>query len=242
MWGVLIALAAVAWATACSRLFRNPRHDPAYGLTITFARLYARVFHQLRISGLEHVPTDMHTGPLLIVANHTAGIDPILVQSACPFHVRWMMANDMMLTSIDWFWKWVGVISVNREGRDTTSVREAIRALQGNEVVGIFPEGGLERPARQIRPFHPGVGLIIAKTKSPVLAVIIEGTPQINPAWASLRVPSRSRITFKPMIWYEKKMGAAEIAADLRDRFHEWTGWAYNDTPPSPDQPDDSYV
>lgn len=120
--------------------------------------VYVRRVHRLRVLGAEHIPDGRHAGPLLIVANHTAGVDPLLVQSACPFFVRWMMADDMQINGLNWFWRWVQVIGVDRNGREIAAAREAIRHLQDRGVIGIFPEGTLERPARHILPFLPGSG------------------------------------------------------------------------------------
>src|SRR5690606_15597843 len=110
-------------------------------------------------------------GPLIVVANHTAGVDPILTSAACPFQIRWIMAQDMRLPWLNWFWRWQRVIFVSRTGRDRGSVREALAHLKDGGVIGIFPEGGLERPPRQILPFRRGVGLLIAKAGVPVLPV-----------------------------------------------------------------------
>src|SRR5438128_727908 len=82
--------------------------------------------------------------------------------------------------------------------------REAIGHLRAGGVVGIFPEGGIERPPRQVRPFLAGVGLFIKKTKARVLPVVIQGTPVVDPAWASLKHFSHSQVDVKPMIDYSE--------------------------------------
>ena len=51
--------------------------------------------------GAENIPSwhpgDPLPGPLVVVGNHTAGIDPLLVQSACIFEIRWLMLSEMMV-------------------------------------------------------------------------------------------------------------------------------------------------
>src|SRR5690606_28478224 len=96
LW-LLFTLAA-AWflfALGARTLLNNPRAEPLAGLALVFIRLYARFFHALRVEGGEHVPRSLHPGPLILVCNHTAGVDPLLVQAAVPFEIRWMMARDM---------------------------------------------------------------------------------------------------------------------------------------------------
>jgi 1-acyl-sn-glycerol-3-phosphate acyltransferase len=224
---ILAAIALWAlWVVTAHWLRANPRGDPETGLAWRLLRLYARIVHRLRVEGLENLPRGPKAGPLIVVANHTAGVDPLLIQAACPFFIRWMMALDMRLPTLEWFWKWVEIISVDRAGREVAATREAIRYLQEGGVVGIFPEGNLERPPRHILPFLPGVGLIVHRSKAPVLPVVVSGTPQVDPAWSSLWRPSRATVRFLPKVDYQSSgLQSAAIAEDLRRRFIEATGW-----------------
>ncbi len=216
----------LVWAVAANAILDNPRREVAWGLLWRVGRVYVRVVHQLEAYGREHLPRSMRAGPLVIVVNHTAGVDPVLVQSLCRFHIDWMMGKDMMLPGAAWFWEWAGIIPVDRFGRDTTSAREAIRRIETGGVVGIFPEGGIEHPPDHILPFMAGVGLIIRRTGAPVLPIVIDGTPKVTPAWAALWTASRSRVRVMPPIDYTSSGLSAEgIAADLHARFLAWTGW-----------------
>jgi len=232
-----IAAALILWvliAAAAQALTRNPRCEPVAGLTLLFIRAYARWFHRLRVVNLEHVPASMQAGPLIVVCNHTAGVDPLLVQAAARFEIRWMMARDMQPRFLGWLWDFTGVIPVNRAGADMTAARQALRYLAHGEngcggVIGIFPEGGIERPARVVLPFQPGVGLLIHKSGAPVLQAIIDGTPQTPTAWGSLfqRSTRVVSVTFLPVKDYRQTgLGAAAIAIDLRERLVSHTGWA----------------
>lgn len=215
-------------------LMDNPRGDLETGLFMKLAAGYAQVFHGVRVEGAEHIPQTRAPGPLIVIANHTAGVDPVLIQTVCPFEIRWIMAMDMRLPSFEWFWTWARIISIPR-GNELGATREAIRHVKhgadgGGGVLGIFPEGAIERPDREILPFLRGVGLIIQKSGAMVLPVIIEGTPQVDPAWASLWRPSRATLTFMPPIDYRRSPLAPEaISADLRRRYLDWTGWPAND-------------
>lgn len=232
----------------------GPTRSLSTGLLYALGRLYARVVHGLRVEGREHVPSGRESpGPMIIVANHTAGIDPLLIGSACPFEIRWIMAEDMRLPSLEWFWRWQRVIFVAREGMaprggrgagggnqdgggGNASLREALRHLEGGGVIGIFPEGGIERPPRQILPFMRGLGLLIARSKATVLPVLVDGTPQVDPAWASLWRPSRSRLRFLPAVEYgpaleRRSMKSSDVLEDLRQRFLDASGWPANDNP-----------
>lgn len=237
---LLIGLAILAWllfAAACGALRRTPRRDVPGQLVWAALFLYVRLVHRVRYTGLGLAPrgraTDQNThvwthegGPLIIVANHTAGVDPLLIHLACPYEIRWMMMRTMMPPAFDGFWEWMGVIAVGPSGQDAQAARVAIRHLKEGGVIGVFPEGGIERPARHVLPFEPGVGLLVTRTKARVLLAVIEGTPDAPNAYLSLFMPSRSRVRFVTLADYsETKLGAAEIAADLQARAAAALGW-----------------
>lgn len=212
-------------------LCNNPRNDPIYGIVHLFAWCYLRLMHKPTYVGLEHVPP-ADGEPTLFVCNHTAGLDPVLVHIASRHDVRWMMALDMRSPRFNWFWEWIRIIDVDRVEGDAKSAREALRHLAGGGSVGIFPEGGLERPPKQLIRFVPGVGLIIKKSKARVVPVVIENTPQVDPAFASLWNKSRSRVTFhEPIDYTTTGMSAKQITEDLFDRFTRWTEWPVNEQP-----------
>ena len=98
------------------------------------------------------------------------------------------MGRTMMVRSMGFIWRWLQIIPVDLSTNDRTAVRESIRWLQSGGVLGIFPEGGIERPGKQIRPFQAGVGFLVAKARSPVLLIHVSGIPVTkNPFMAFFR-------------------------------------------------------
>lgn len=209
----------------------NPRNDPTTGIVSAALRVYLRLVHRVRYEGLALIPPPGQ--PTLFVCNHTAGIDPMLVHLASGHDIRWMMARDMRAPLLEPFWEWMRIIDVDRLAGDPAAAREALRHLASGGSVGIFPEGGLERPARQLLPFAPGVGLLIKKSRAIVVPVVIEGTPQVDPAFASLWHPSRSTARFhEPIDYSDTGLSVKDITSDLFERFRKWTNWPVNPSPP----------
>lgn len=220
-WFILtlgLGSAWLLWSCCAHALTHGPRPDPASGLAWWFLRGYAKWFHRCRCEGLEHLPCGRDVGPLVLVVNHTAGVDPLLVQAACPFFVRWMMGRDMRTRHLSDIWDWAEVIDVNRKGRDTSSARAAVRVLKAGGVVGIFPEGRIERPRGTLLPFHPGVGMIVQAGGARVLPVFIRGTPHAPTAWGSLARRGRARITFGP-VFQPARASAEETTAQIKHWF-----------------------
>ncbi len=229
---LLILAVAVAVGLSARWLLRNPRGDVETGIVYRTIQVYVRVFHRMRATGTEHIRAAEGNRPLIVVANHTSGVDPLLVQALCRFEIRWIMASDMRHPSGEWFWKFARIIFVDRNRGEIASIREAVKHLESGGVLGIFPEGGIERPEKQVMLFRAGVGMIIRKTGATVLPFVIEGTPQVDPAWATLKQRSWSSVRVLPPVDYSKThKRPQEIADDLRSVFLRHTGWPANDNP-----------
>jgi 1-acyl-sn-glycerol-3-phosphate acyltransferase len=224
----------------------SPRPDISTGLAALLIRVYLRVWHGMRVEGQENLAAAVavlngergKARGLVVTANHTAGIDPLLVQSAAPFFIRWMAAADTVSPTIQPFVEFADVVFVNSAGEggsELTGVRDAIRYVQGDPghsythgkpgVLGLFPEGRIARRRGVITPFQPGIGLIIARSKGVVLPVVLRGVPVRDNTYRSFFVPSRSRVVFMPPIDYVAlgtKAGA--IVGDLQGRYEKWVG------------------
>jgi len=115
-------------------------------------------------------------GPALLVCNHISGLDPPILQAACPRLITWLMAKEYYeVRAMRWFFRRISVITVERSGRDLAATRAAMRALSGGQVVGIFPEGRLAATG-DLQPFQTGVALVAIKAGVPVYPACIEGT------------------------------------------------------------------
>lgn len=234
---LLLAGCWLLWALFAARMRRNnPRLEPVTGLFLLFMRIYARVLHHLQVEGKEHIPASPNPGPLIVVANHTAGIDPVLVQVACPFEVKWLMARDMMVqggsgkwAAAEELWAFTGVIPVDRTSArgDAAALRSALAYLKQGGVIGVFAEGAIARPRGTVLPFNPGVGLLAKRSGggAPVLQVVITGTPDRPTAWGSLVRPSRARVKFLPMLRFDASTDPETIAQTLQARLIAETGW-----------------
>jgi 1-acyl-sn-glycerol-3-phosphate acyltransferase len=226
VWIVLM-LAIRLWAIPW--LSNGPAHNPLTGLLWRLLHVYGRVLHRATYVGFEALRSRIDAGPLIVVSNHTGAVDPLLLQAACKFHIRWMMASEMMLPGLDWLWRHQKAIPVDRDGRDSGPAREAIRHVQAGGVIGIFPEGRIVAPPREIRPFATGVGLVVARTRAPVLLVWVRGTPDTRDTIRSLITPSHARVTFVELIDFAGEKDGHIIASRLRQRLAEVSGWPLND-------------
>jgi len=222
MFGVAAAQRIDAWKRRCPR----PTWSGVFFWYLF--RVYARVVHRVEYSGAERLPT-LAGGPIIVVANHTGGADPFLIQAACSFEVRWMMMREMNRGIAAWFTRYGGIILVERNGRDLSSTRMALRHLRGGGAVGIFAEGGIERPPEVLRKFHSGVGFLVARSGATVVPVWISGTPKVTVAFHAVVRRSHARVQFGPPMRFDESMDTEAITLAIRDCIIQMSGWPCSD-------------
>jgi 1-acyl-sn-glycerol-3-phosphate acyltransferase len=160
-------------------------------------RMFTRIYHHTTVLSPPRLP---RKGPAILVCNHVSGLDPLLVQSACPRMIIWLMAGEYYdITGLSWFFKMVEAIPVQRSGRDATATRAALRALARGHVLGVFPEGRIETD-HELLPFQTGVAMMSIKTGVDVYPAYLDGTQRGKEMLDAFVHPNQVRISFgKPM-------------------------------------------
>lgn len=158
-------------------------------------RVYCALWHQLRFEGWAPLP---ESGPAILIANHTCGIDHMLLQAASARLLGFMVAREYYESRwLYWICSYVGCIPVNRNGRDVAAIRSALRALAQGRVLPIFPEGRIvPASGRRLGEMRPGVAYIAIRAGVPVVPAFIIGTPATDEILESLATPSRASVLF----------------------------------------------
>jgi 1-acyl-sn-glycerol-3-phosphate acyltransferase len=193
-------------------------------------RPLARFVHRTRWVGFEGMK--IPEGGFVVVANHASGLDPPLMQFAMPRRVRFMMAAEQMHPAFGAFWRALGVLPVTYTAADAGMLREAVRHVKGGGVVGVFPEGAIERPPCVLAPFAEGTGTLVALTKAPVVVLWIHGTPTVGNALVDPFVPrGRAVVQYVGTFDFaaEGVRDPKEITARLRAALAKASGWPTRD-------------
>lgn len=166
-----------------------------------FDVLFARCYHRVTVLEPPRLP---RKGPAILVCNHTSGLDPVLIQSACRRLITWMMAKEYYdIKAIGWVFRTVEAIPVERSGRDLSSTRQALRALADGRVLGIFPEGKIET-SRELLPFQTGVAMMAIKTGVPVYPAYLDGTQRNKEMLRAIALPNRATLRFGPPVEFDR--------------------------------------
>ncbi len=181
--------------------------------------LFARVYHDLRIVSPSRLP---RRGAGILVCNHVSSLDPLLLQSASPQRlIIWMMAKEYMdMPGLGGIFRTLGVIPVDRGGRDTSSLRAALRALNDGRILGVFPEGKIAT-ADDLLPFHTGAALMAIKAKVPIYPAYQDGTQRGQGMHAACLVRQKAAVAFGPPVEFDRSSTSKEnldaATAAIRD-------------------------
>lgn len=157
-----------------------------------------RVVYRLTVHGLEHVP---RRGGCILACNHVSFLDPAVLGVACPRRITFLAREPLFQEPwLGSFMRFMGAIPVDRHRTDV-GLRHAVRMLRRGRVVTIFPEGGRQFSGR-IGSAKPGVGLVAAKARVPVVPVLLRGTFEALPPGARWLRPAKIRVAFGPQIRY----------------------------------------
>ncbi len=149
-----------------------------YNIFYSLAKLIARFVFSLRVIHPERM---IEEGPLILAVNHSSYFDPPLA-GICSRRGVYYLARKTLLK-----WPFFGplfpamnVIPVERDGNDMSALREVIKKVREGNGIVLFPEGTRSRDGN-LQAARAGIGLIIAKTRAPVLPMRIFGAYEALP-------------------------------------------------------------
>lgn len=146
----------------------------------------ARLLYRVRALGVANIPS---SGAVL-VSNHLSYMDVVVLQLACPRPIRFLAYQGPGTGRLlNWIFARAGVITVP-PGPSTQWLRGTVKALQGGELICVFPEGGISRTGQLMR-IQRGYELIAQKAGVPVVPAAIDGL------WGSIFSFSGNRYLWK---------------------------------------------
>lgn len=129
------------------------------------------------VTGLDNLPNK----PYILAGNHKNMLDVVLLITNIPDEIHFMAKKEIfdLIILRDIFSK-MGAFPVDRNKADIKAIKESLRILKNNEVLGIFPEGTRNKTDEILLPFKEGVTTIASKTNSLIVPFGIEGEYKRN--------------------------------------------------------------
>ena len=154
------------------------------------------------ISGVENVPA---SGPAILALNHRSYFDIItagaaLVKRGRP--VRVLAKKELFdVPVLGQVFQALGTIRVDRGTGSSEPLLAAAKALEGGELVALFPQGTIPRGPAFFEPElqgRHGVARLAAQTRVPVIPIGLWGTEQVWPR--SAKVPNALNVLNPPRV------------------------------------------
>ncbi len=187
----------------------------------------------VRVTGLEHLAGGPEgpagaggsigsSGPWVFVANHASYLDGLILAAALPPDAGYVVKSELRRQAvIHLFLRRLGCVFVERfdPSRGEQESGKAARALARGDHLVIFPEGTL-RPAAGLQPFRMGAFVVAARTGTPVVPVVIEGSRAKLRGGTWLPRPGGVAVTVCPPLSVAGSEGGSDwsAAVSLRDR------------------------
>ena len=131
-----------------------------------------RVFYRPKVIGIEKIPK---TGRIILAGNHTNNLDSVMV-SAINKRVVHFLAKDSLLKGLKGLiFRHMAIIPVNRLVHDKDALAKAIETLNEEKVIGIFPEGTVNKTKDLILPFKIGAVKMASVTDTKIIPFVISG-------------------------------------------------------------------
>lgn len=175
----------------------KPVNPAMYGLVQIATGIPMWLGGGLTVEGREHVPL---AGRAIIAGNHTNGLDPFVISHAIPRarRIQFMAKKELFENP---FLAWVigtgGSFPVDRSGNDIGAIRTALRILQAEGMLGIFPQG-----TRGGTELQGGAALLALKGKAPIVpARVVHGGRRWRVRFGPPIAPEGSVAELTEKIW-----------------------------------------
>ncbi len=112
---------------------------------------------------------------VILAGNHTDNLDCFILGASTKRCVRFIAKDELIKGKVKAFFEGVGIVPFNRRIKDNTVVKTAVELLSNEAVIGIFPEGTVNRTEDIIMPFKFGAVKMALESKSPIIPFAIIG-------------------------------------------------------------------
>lgn len=147
------------------------------------------------------------TGPAILACNHVSVLDPLFLVASNRRMISFLVAQEYY----DKAWmrrllEQTYSIPVRRDRRDVSALLQARRLLEDGRVLGIFPEGGINRDQTQ-----KGVAWLVRESAAPVVPAHISGARQGRSDLATWLHRQRPLLRYGVPLHFHRDVSAAEV-------------------------------
>ena len=142
-----------------------------YKVLIPIDKLFMKLY-KVEYKGRERIPQN---GRIILAGNHTSNLDALLLMSSTNRCIHFLAKIELFKGIKKYFFKNLGIIPVDRTKKNPKAIKKATDYLHSEEVIGIFPEGTINRTTDIIIPFKKGAVIMAYETDTEILPFVITG-------------------------------------------------------------------
>jgi len=167
--------------------------------------LIFKLIFRLKVTGQENIPQD---GPFIIVSNHSSLLDPIILGISIKPKIIFIGAAYLFkIGGLGYMLRKFNSIPIYRENNTNNikSIKQALKILQRGGVLGIFPEGGIDRQKNNL-PIRAGAAYLATKVGVPIIPIKIKGADKVLPRGAKfVRSLNKIEVEIKKPIFCSRR-------------------------------------
>jgi len=210
---IVICVALLSIVQACRRANRIDWGPDWMNLLDGLNRLFCYRYHRLNLVRLR-IPK---SGPAIITANHVSGLDPLLLLASSRRTIHFLIAKEEYERfGLNWLFRAIKSIPVDRETRPELALRAAMRTLQEGHVVAIFPHGRIHTDLDSPCRIKPGAVRLAQLTGADIFPLRISGIRGAGHVVRGVLLRSMAQLEAFPKI----SAGGRELK-DLRDELQQ---------------------
>ncbi len=143
-----------------------------YRITRPLIKVFMKIFFCPTYIGTELIPTDVN---FILAGNHTSYLDPLLLMSSTNKTIHFLAKDSLAKGIKGLLFRSMGIIPVNRKIHDKNALKTAEEELLNEKVIGIFPEGTINRTEEVTIPFKIGAVKMAQDTDTLLVPFTITG-------------------------------------------------------------------
>ena len=113
--------------------------------------------------------------PVVLAGNHKSNFDCASLVCSTRRVIHFLAKKELLDTKMKCFFKGMGIIPVDRKKKNGKALDSAINCLNQNKVIGIFPEGTINKTDDIIMPFKFGAVKMASSTNAYIVPFSITG-------------------------------------------------------------------
>lgn len=147
------------------------KESKLYRFSRPIIKIFTNIVFHPKYIGLENISSNQS---LILAGTHTNNLDCLLLISSTKRSVHFLAKDELWKGAKKIIFANMGLIPVNRRQKDPNSIIQAEKYLKDNCVIGIFPEGTIEKN-RELLPFKIGAVKMANDTNSDIIPFAIVG-------------------------------------------------------------------